>query len=259
MMPAARIAQPHTRRAHGLSPRCRRRRRRSRNPSSSMWIATLCLRSLNMTLPFLGIATARGVDNRPHDDSAAEDDQQQRPGRGVREAVDVQRHHLQPRAEGDDPESRPDRLAAKNVRRADEDDDQRPVVAHRPRDVQDVQLAEQQNRAGREEKESPENLIALVVLLAHTASAAMLLMSTPAIITNPLTTSFRPPGAALVRTSAPPMTGRMLSVTSQPSGTLISMPPHIAAISNVAGTLSISALVRSSSHPPMNAMMRPPR
>src|SRR4051794_7704474 len=114
MMPAARIAQPHTRRAHGFSPRFRRLMRRSTRDWPSMSMTILRRDSSDMTLPFLGIAAPRRIGDRPHDDSAAEDDEQERPRRAVREAVNVQRHHLQPHPDADDPEPRPDGLAMKD-------------------------------------------------------------------------------------------------------------------------------------------------
>src|ERR1019366_1941315 len=171
----------------------------------------------------------------------------------------MKRHGLQPRTHCNQPQRRPDRAAMSELRHPDQHDEERPPRSKVPGEIRDSKTLEKQQGTTPDQEQAPENAIGIdPASLVHTASVATLLISTPPMIASPLTISLRPPGAALVRISAPPMIGTVLPITSHPSGTLISMPPHITNSSIVAGPCSMSAFLRSSSHPPMKAMMRAP-
>src|ERR1700682_4427485 len=218
-----RMARPMTSRVQGLLSRPRRWRRRSRrcwrrcsasrtrmpdstSVSKPKWRPLSVMASLRR---FIRAMSARSFDHRPQHHSATDHDQQQRPRRAVRESEKVQRHGLQPRSDRDQPETRPRLPTMEERRDSDGDDDERPVVLEVIAEVADVKPLEQEGRPDADEQDAPEEGVRVDVapVVVHVVLTFTFLISMPAISTSPRTINCRPPCAALVLMSMPPITG----------------------------------------------------
>src|SRR5260221_1603306 len=183
---------------------------------------------------------ARALEPRPQHHPPAKDDEQQRPGGLVRQIVEVQRHGLQPRAHGDQPQARPGPFGFEEFRHADGHEEERPVIPDHVVHVADMETLQQKECPHADEKDSPEEGVridwpSLFIHVVHCILASAFLTSMPAMNIRPRTMSWRPPRLALVLTSIPPMTRTTSAITSHPYGTRISIPPHIAIASMTIG------------------------
>src|SRR5216684_172970 len=175
----------------------------------------------------------------------------------------MQRHGLQPGAYGDQTQARPGPSGFEEFRHADGHEKERPVIPDHVVHIADMETLQQKECPHADEENSPEKGVridwpSLFIHVVHCILASAFLTSMPAMNIRPRTMSCRPPRAAVVLTSIPPITGTTSAITSHPGGTRMSMPPHTAMTSTTTGPSYVTGSVSTNWCPPMNASSRLP-